>query len=126
MLASVGQEFVSVQLVAAPDPASNATDSTFAALLAYLACSCHYYWYHPSRRTLKYSGGRFCFSYYRPSRLIIVINALVNHNLRLYPDCLVMMQVVVAISPIPIIIAWLLERGLGKSDQTAGYGRTSS
>ena len=112
MSVSVGLEFVSVQLVAAPDLASNATDSTFAVLFAYLACS----WYHPLRRTLKYSGGLSCFSYHRPSRLIV----LLDHNLQPYLDCLVMMHVVVAIT------AWLLERGLGKSDQTAACGRTLS
>lgn len=112
MSVSVGLEFVSVQLATALDPASNTTDLTFAVLFAYLACS----WYHPSRRTFKYSGGLSCFSYRRPSRLIV----LLDHNLQPYLDCLVMMQVVLAIT------AWLLERGLGKSDQTAGCGRTSS
>lgn len=103
---------MSAQLVVAPDLASNVSDLTFVTLLAHLACP----WHHPSRRTSEYSGGRFCFSCYRPSRLIV----LVDHNLQLPLDCLVVMQVVVA------IVAWLLERGLGKSDQTAGCGRTSS
>lgn len=109
---------MNVQLVAAPDPVSNAADSAISAPTAYPASS----WPRHLGRTLKSSGGLFGFSCCRTFRLIV----LVDHNLQPYQDCLAMLQVVVITFHYLSWITWLLERGLGRSDQTAEYARTSS